>query len=123
MELLNEYFTPWIISNSVAISILICAILRPKLARLLFVLLFLWAFWLNYTTAQTSPNDYIEYAKFTPFHLYADFINGWFKSHIVSMVTYIAIGQGLIAIGMMLKGWMVRLACIGAILFFLAISP
>ncbi len=39
------------------------------------------------------------------------------------MVTFISFGQGLIAIGMMLKGWIVRLACLGAIVFLLAIAP
>ena len=39
------------------------------------------------------------------------------------MVTIISLGQGLIAIGMLLKDWVVRLAGLGAIVFFLAIAP
>ena len=39
------------------------------------------------------------------------------------MVTIISLGQGLIAIGMLLKGWVVRLSGLGAIVFFLAIAP
>ena len=123
MELLGENFIPWIISNSIAVLILLAAIKKPKLARLLFSLLFLWACWLNYTTAHKSPTDYLNYANLTPFSLYYDFINGWFKSHIIPMVTFISIGQGLIGIGLLLRGWMVRLAGIGAIVFFLAITP
>jgi hypothetical protein len=123
MELLKEYFTPWIASNIIAILFLVAAIRKPKLARFLFVLLFSWACWLNYTTAHSNPDDYLNYAAFTPFAGYADFINGWFKEYITWFVTLISIGQGLIAIGMLLKGWLVRLAGIGAIVFFLAISP
>ncbi len=123
MELLKEYLTPWLISNSLAILFLVSAVQKPKLARLLFSLLFFWASWINYTTAQNNPNEYLEYAVFSPFDLYADFINGWFKSHITSMVKLIAFGQGLIAIGMLLKGWILRLACFGAVVFFLAITP
>ncbi len=123
MELLKEYLIPWIASNSIAILILIAAIRIPKLARLLFVLLFAWACWLNYTTAHKNPDDYLNYATLTPFSLYRDFINGWFKEHITIMVTLIAFGQGLIALGMLLKNWMVRLAGLGAIIFFLAIAP
>ena len=123
MELLKEYLIPWIISNTVAILLLASTIKKPKLARLLFVLLFSWACWLNYTTAHNSPEDYLNYATLTPFNLYQEFINGWFKEHITTAVTLISIGQGLIALGMLLKGWIVRFAGIGAIVFFLAITP
>lgn len=123
MELINEYLILWLISNSIAVLILVSAFKKPKLARLLFVLLFLWACWLNYSNAQKTPNDYLNYAALSPFDLYTDFINGWFKSRVTSMVSLIALGQGLIAIGMMLKGWMVRVACFGAIVFFIAITP
>lgn len=123
MELLEEYLTPWLISNSLAVVFLVSAVRKTKLARLLFSLLFFWAFWVNCTTVQNNPNDYLAYAAFSPFDLYTDFINGWFKSHITSMVKMIAFGQGLIAIGMLLKGWVFRLACFGAIVFFLAIAP
>lgn len=123
MDLLREFFIPWILSNSIAVLFLVAAILKTKLARLLFALLFAWACWLNYTTAHYNPEEYLNYARLTPFGVYHDFINGWFKAHIVSMVTLISFGQGLIAIGMILKGWVVRLAGLGAIVFFLAIIP
>ncbi len=123
MELLREHFTPWIISNSVGILILIAAIRKPRLVRLLFFLLFSWACWINYTTAHNTPTEYLNYASLTPFTVYQNFINGWFEQHIVSMVTLISFGQALIALGMILKGLIVRIACIGAIIFFIAISP
>ncbi|WP_430966686.1 hypothetical protein [Spongiimicrobium sp. 2-473A-2-J] len=123
MELLKEYFTPWIISNSIALLFLVASIRKPKLARFLFVLLFSWACWINYTTSHGSPGVYLEYATFTPFHLYKAFIKGWFKENVTLMVTAISFGQALIALGMMLSGRWVRLACMGAIIFFLAISP
>jgi len=123
MELLNEHLTPWIISNCIAIFILVTSIRKPRLARLLFVMLFFWASWLNYTTSHNNPNDYLNYSSLTPFTLYKNFINGWFKEHIMLMVTYISFGQAFIAIGMILKGWLVRFVSIGAIIFFLAISP
>lgn len=123
MELLQEYLTPWLLSNGIAVLFLVSAVRKTKLARLLFSLLFFWAFWVNYTTVQNNPNDYLEYAAFSPFDLYTDFINGWFKLHIISIVKLIAFGQGLIAIGMLLKGWVFCLACFGAIVFFVAIAP
>ncbi|MBT8274206.1 MAG: hypothetical protein KJO77_10390 [Bacteroidia bacterium] len=121
MELLKEYFVQWIGSNTIAILLLITAIRSPRLARLMFFLLFAWACWINYTIAQSNPVDYLSYAALTPFAFMQDFINGWFKENVSWVVTCISFGQGLIAIGMLLKGWLVRLACIGAIIFLLAI--
>ncbi|EAR01427.1 hypothetical protein [Maribacter sp. HTCC2170] len=123
MELFREFFVPWGISNLIAILILSAAIRLPKLARLLIALLFFWAFWLNLTTSQYNPGEYLNYAKLTPFSWLADFINGWFKPNITLMVTIIAIGQGLIGIGLLLKNQIVRIACYGAIVFFIAIIP
>ena len=63
MEPLKQYFIPWIISNGIAIIFLIAAIRKPRLARLLFALLFTWASWVNYTTAHTTPESYLDYAE------------------------------------------------------------
>lgn len=123
MELINEYWIPWSISNGLAIVLLIAALKKTKLARLFIFILFAWASWFNYTTVHKSPDVYLMYATFTPLDLYSNFINGPFKANIVTMVTGIAMGQALIAIGMLLHGWWVKLACMGAILFFLAIVP
>ena len=123
MELLRANLIPWLVSNGAAILILSAALLKPKIARLLFVLLFAWACGLNYTMAHNNPEAYLEYASLTPFPLYADFINGWFKDHVTLMVSLISVGQGLIALGMLLKGWWVKLAGMGAVIFLLAIAP
>ncbi len=123
MENLVEYLVPWVITNVVAILLLIAAIWKPKLSRLLFSILFGWACWINYTTANNTPEDYLNYATLTPFEFYREFINGWFKEHVTIMVTLISIGQGMISIGMLLNKWFVRLACVGAIVFLMAIAP
>jgi hypothetical protein len=103
--------------------VLIAALKKTRLARLLIFILFAWASWFNYATAHNSPRDYLIYATFTPLDLYSNYINGPFKANIVTMVTGIAIGQALIAIGMLLREWWVKLACMGALIFFLAIAP
>lgn len=109
-------------SNLVAVLFVWAAFKRTKLARLLFFLLFTWACWVNYTTAHQTPEVYIEYAD-KSIGLYARFINGWFKENITLFVSIIALGQALIAIGMLLKGVWVKFACLGAILFLMAIAP
>lgn len=116
------YLILYIISNIVGILLLLIALKNPKLARLMFFLLFGWACWTNYTTVRNSPGVYLEYAAMS-LDFYADFINGWFKNNITTIVTLISLGQGLIALGMILKGWWVRIACFGAIVFLICIAP
>ena len=70
----------------------------------------------------TSPDSYLDNARLAlPF--YRDFINRWFSHYNHIMVPMIAAGQFLIAAGMVMQGWRVRLACMGAIIFLLAIAP
>ena len=118
----SNYLLPYIISNIVGLLFLWAAIKKPPLARLMFVLLFSWACYINYTLSHSKPEFYLDYAD-ASINWYTHFINGWFSNHITIMVTLIAIGQGLIAIGMSLKGWWVKIACIGVIIFLTAISP
>jgi hypothetical protein len=122
-EFLQEFWIPWTISNTIALIILVLAIKKTRWARWVFFILFTWACWINLRTSSISPGDYMGYAELTPIDFYKDFITGWFKENITAMVTVIAIGQGLIALGLLGKGWMVKLACIGAMIFFLCITP
>ena len=114
--------TVYTISNIVGLLFLWAAIKKPKLARLLFLLLFAWASWMNFSTSRNLPEVYLDYTQFA-IGPYKAFINGWFQYHISAMVGLIALGQAMIAAGMLLTGIWLRLACIGAIIFMLAIAP
>ena len=111
------------ISNVVAILQLITAIKWPRIARFSFFLLFAWASWTNWIESQLRPQFYLDYANLTWSDGYRNFINGWFSEHIQIAVGFIATCQGLIAISMLLKGWIFRIGSIGAIIFLLAILP
>jgi hypothetical protein len=117
------YLTGLIISNIAAILFLITAFRWPKIARVLFLVLFSWASWMNWKTSLENPNAYLEYAGLTWSSFYKDFINGWFSRNIQFAVGIVATCQGLIAISMLLKGWVFKAGAIGAILFLLAIVP
>jgi hypothetical protein len=119
----NVYVMMLIISNTVAILQLIAAWKWPRAARLSFFLLFAWASWMNWTTSQQTPRAYLDYAELTWSSWYAEFINGWFANHIQLAVGFIAVSQGLIAIAMLMKGWIFGIGAIGGILFLLAILP
>jgi hypothetical protein len=109
--------------NVLALIFLFAAVKWPRISRLLFSLLFGWACWMNWTTSQRSPNDYLQYADLNLSSWYRDFINGWFSRHIPLAVGIIATSQGMIALSMLLKGWIFKIGCIGGIIFLLAIAP
>jgi len=94
-----------------------------RIARYLFAALFGWACWFNLDTVGSTPEVYLDYALLTPVRMYSDFITGWFADHVVGVVTAVAIGQGLIAIGMLLGKMWARIAAIGAMAFLLAVAP
>ncbi|MFA6245833.1 MAG: hypothetical protein WC615_02760 [Mucilaginibacter sp.] len=109
-------------SNLVGLLILWAAFRRPRLARLAFLLLFAWAAWTNYTTSHDHPDWYLSYSRWA-WAGYNDFISGWFSRHITVTVSAIAIAQGLIALSMGYRGVWLKTACLGAIIFLLAIAP
>ena len=124
MDIENSHIVviAYIASNIIGLLFLWAAIKRPKLARLLLVLLFGWASWVNYTGAHETPQAYLTYSQYA-LGLYRSFINGWFSTHVTVFVSFIALGQALIAVGMLLNGMWVKLACIGVIIFLLGIAP
>ncbi len=119
----NTYLVLYIISNVVALVMLWAAWKKHRLLRFLFFLLFAWASWTNWNEAIKSPAFYLDYADLTFLDSYREFIHGWFGNHITEVVGFIATCQALIAISMLLKGWMLKTGALGAIIFLLAIVP
>jgi len=122
MNPLAEYLIPYTISQVVSLVILVAAWKKTRWARWLFVLLFFWASCTNMYIGLTKPDTYLLYADMA-IPLYRDFINGWFSHYDHIIIPIIAVGQFLIAIGMLLKNWFVKWACIGSITFLLSIAP
>ena len=118
----DEYIIPYLISQVVSIIILSAAWKRTRWARWLFSVLFFWASATNMYIGLTNPNIYLDNARFA-IPLYQDFTNGWFSHYNHIIIPLIAVGQFLIAIGMILHGRWVKLACIGSIFFLLSIAP
>ena len=111
--------------GSIAVSIVVLWVTwkRIEIGRLLLVLLFLWASYINSKTAIINPEDYLNYADYAWAGWYREFILGTFAANIKPLVLTIASGQFLIALLLSAKGIWVRLGAAGAILFFLAIAP
>lgn len=122
MNGLEDNIVPYIISQVASVIILIVALKRTRWARGLFALLFFWASGTNLYIGITNPDIYLEYADLA-IPVYRDFINGWFSSYNHILIPLIALGQFIIAVGMLLKSIWVKLACIGSIIFLLSIAP
>jgi hypothetical protein len=119
----STYLLLYIISNIVALLMWVIAWRSARLGRLLFFLLFAWASWMNWTTAIHSPQSYMEYADLSLLNVYKQFIRGWFSQHILLSVGFIASCQALIAISLLMKGWILKTGIVAAIIFLIAIVP
>ena len=123
MSIPSEFIVPYILSNVIALVLLILAWKLPRIARLLFFLLFAWAGWANTNAVLSDPGQYLNYSEFAFFDFYKDFILGFFSVHTKIIVLSIAFCQLLISISMLLKGSIFKLGCIGACIFFVGIAP
>lgn len=119
----REYLVMYLGANLIALAILTLAFRRPRIARWLWVAIFLWAAAVNTITAAREPWMYLVYAGLTPSELYRDFINGWFSRHIQLMVVSIAAGQFALAILLSGSTRARRIGVAGASVFLLAIAP
>ena len=119
----QTYLIGYIISNVVAILMLLAAWKWHRTGRLLFFLLFGWACWINWKTVTQTPWVYLDYADLAFSNWYKHFIRGWFSQHTKLLVGFIATCQGFIAMAMLGRGWIFRAGIIGGIIFLLAILP
>jgi hypothetical protein len=120
---MNAIYIAYTISNIVGLLFLLASIKWPKVARLLFVVLFAGAGCFNYVTCHSTPDAYMMYSEASLFGFYKAFITGWFSQHITEVVSAIAVAQALIAVGMVLNKRWVKLAVIGVVLFLFGIAP
>jgi len=113
----------YMLSNAIALLLLVLAIKRPLISRAIISLIFLGAGCYNGILAIYYPARYLVYADLTASPLYETFIRGAFSRHITSYIMSIAVMQLItgILIGWK-RGWMK--AALGAAAFFLiAIAP
>lgn len=113
----------YIISNIVAVLIVISAIIWPTVARVLLSTTFIAACAVNLFTAITQPSAYLQYGELTTNEFYRSIILGPFSRNVQLYVCIIAACQLLIGVFVAYKGKLMNIAMIGGILFLVAISP
>ncbi len=123
MEAVKQYIIPYILSNIVFGLSILAAVKMPIVARFFLAAVFLWACCINTSTAINNPQVYLDYASLSPVPFYKEFINGFFAKHITIFVTEVAIGQFFIFLGLLLNRNWVDMACVGGMIFGIAISP
>jgi len=124
MTIPPEYLGPFIGSNVVAIALLLVAALWPKVARVLFVVIFIAAGIFNAYTVITEPMAYVVgYGDLAVLKLYQDFIHGVFSQYTTAFVLAIAVGQITVGGLLIAKRPLLTLGVIGGIIFLVAIAP
>jgi hypothetical protein len=123
MSIPADYLVPFVVSNAVAVALLVVAYLWPKVARWLFVGIFIAAGLFNIYTAITQPEVYLMYGELALLRFYRDFINGAFSQYTMLFILAIALGQ--LAVGVLLSrpDPLLRLGVLGACIFLAAIAP
>jgi hypothetical protein len=119
----REWLVPYLISNAVAVLLLLFAFKRPEVTRWACVLIFLSAAVVNTRLAIIRPLEYVDYGALTPSALYREFIYGWFSQHVRMLVLPIAAGQLAIAVLLTRSRPWRQLGTAGAVLFLLGIAP
>lgn len=113
----------WVVAQIVAGSWVFLLRRSHNAARVGLVLLFLWAGFVNWTTARDHPEAYLDYARFAWLDFYASFIEGWFATHVRPFVGTIAVLQIVLAGLLASRGLAARIGLAGAITFFVGITP
>lgn len=120
----EEFLGPYIGSNVFATVLLLLALWRPGVVRILFALIFLATALFNGYTALTEPEAYLMYAELGALPIYRKFITGFFSHH--TSIFVLAIASGQLAVGILLavrKPITLKLGTLGAIVFLAAIAP
>lgn len=93
MEHLHEYWIHYTISNAIALTVLGLTWKIPTARRIALGVIFLLASIVNTYTVLTTPEAYLFYKDLAVLDIYRRFIDGWFATHIGTVVLPIAVGQ------------------------------
>jgi hypothetical protein len=119
-----DFIGPYIGSNIFAIVLLLIAVWRPTILRVVFAIIFITASLFNAYTALTEPEAYLMYAELGALPAYQSFINGIFSVHTAAFVLAIATGQFLVGLLLLIKfRTALVLGTLGGIVFLAAIAP
>jgi hypothetical protein len=113
----------YIVTNAIAIAIVLIAMIWPTVARVLLSTIFIGAFAFNFFTSIANPTVYLEFGELTPSDFYRSIILGPFSKHPQMYIALISIAQLFIGVFISYKEGLMNLAMVGGIIFLVAITP
>ena len=119
-----DLLIPYAVSNVIALLLMWLCWKKPVTGLIAFGIIFILAGIFNFYTASANPLLYQSYADGTIFGFYNRFITGYFRDHTAMIVRFIAAGQMLTGILILIrKGKALLGGILGAIIFLVAIAP
>ena len=119
---LQEVWVPFTITNVLSIILIFICYRWPKVGKIVWGIIFIAAGMFNFYTSISNPQAYLGYSR-GAIGLYQRFIEGFFSTNIVWIISLIAACQILIGIFLFTNKTLFLLGIAGGIVFLLAISP
>ncbi len=119
----NIFSLTYLVANMVSLLVLIAAISRPAVARVMLSLIFIGAGLFNAVMGIREPALFMTYGAMTPLLAYEQFIYGAFRNNITAIVLSISICQLVAGIFIASRRTMMILGLIAVIIFLVAIAP
>lgn len=119
---LPDYWLPYVITNIVAILLIIVCYKWPKIGKIAWGIIFILAGIFNIFMVVKDPQSYLVYRD-NAVDFYNFFIDGVFSSFTIFIVSLIGTGQILVGIFLFRKGKLYLLGILGGIIFLVAIAP
>lgn len=123
LELNSGVLIPFIISNALALFILWMSSRNTRVAKGMLGVLFIGAGAFNIYTVFSNPAAYLDFADTAVVKFYQLWIPRLLTDHAPLVISCISAGQLYIGLSMMYNEWRFRIACVGGMLFGLAIAP
>ena len=121
---LHDYWIPYLVSNLIAVLLVIICFKWHKIGKIVFGILFFSAGIFNIYTSINSPEVYVEvYGSSAVLPFYKEIIFGIFSLHTTLFVVLIASGQITVSVLLFTKKIFFKIGIIGGIIFLVAIAP
>ncbi|HWV66614.1 hypothetical protein [Chitinophaga sp.] len=119
----NIFSITYLVANMVSLIVLIAAISRAAVARVMLSMIFIGAGLFNGVMAIRDPNLFMAYGAMTPLRVYEQFIYGAFRNNITAIVISISICQLAAGIFIAATRTFMITGLTAAIIFLVAIAP
>lgn len=119
----NIFSPAYLMANLIGLLILIAAVVKPNIARIFLITIFIGAAFFNGAIALREPGLFMAYGDMAVFPVYEQFIYGAFEDNITAFVLSIAGCQLITGMLIAARGRLLKTGLAAAIMFLVAIAP